>query len=549
MNTHLIKTASSDLDFSGKKVLIVDDFHEMRTVLRNILCNCGTDSKNIYTADSGNAAIALLKETKFDIVLCDLVLKSGKNGQQVLEQAKYQSLIDASCLWIMISAEKTMEAVSGAAEHKPDAYILKPITEENLRTRLLKIWEKKAAFAAIHQAVRQQEYTKAIRLCDNCLVTNKAHTFELLRLKSDLLLFTGEYESVVALSEKILTQRDVPWAKVTLAKALLKKNQTDAANNLLKAAIETNPTFMEAHDLLAQTLQAHGNYEEAFSVLEHAIGLSPNSVIRQKTLGDTAMKIGKAPDAERAYRKSIQLGEHSVYKTADAYLGLAKACVANMNHDEALKTIDQLEKDFSIAEALQLKTLLIRGIVYHQNGETEKVQQIGEKLCQIIDTENSHLESNDSLEIARLLLASGNSDKAIELLQSEIKSNPDNAALLHTVTEIFNQANMGEKGHQLIETTRREAMLIMNRGVLLISKGQYNEAIAAMRAATKAMPSNARVLLNQAHVIIAYIQKNGVTAELIAEARDSLAAANQLAPGEPRHARLISALHQLTTAA
>ena len=49
----------------------------------------------------------------------------------------------------MISAEKTMEAVSGAAEYKPDAFILKPITEGNLRSRLLKILAKKEVFAEI----------------------------------------------------------------------------------------------------------------------------------------------------------------------------------------------------------------------------------------------------------------------------------------------------------------------------------------------------------------------------------------------------------------
>ncbi len=70
------------------------------------------------------------------------------------------------------------------------------------------------------------------------------------------------------------------------------------------------------------------------------------------------------------------------------------------------------------------------------------------------------------------------------------------------------------------------------------------------REANAAMPTNTRVLLNLAYAIITYIQKNGPSPELIEEARSSsLAAANQLAPGEPRFIRLMASLNELTSAA
>ncbi len=92
-------------------------------------------------------------------------------------------------------------------------------------------------------------------------------------------------------------------------------------------------------------------------------------------------------------------------------------------------------------------------------------------------------------------------------------------------------------------------MLIMNRGVLLVSKGQYEEAVNAMRDAYAAMPANMRVLLNLAYVIITYIQKNGPTPELIQEARSSLFAANELSPGEPRFIRLMASLNEFSASA
>ena len=116
INPLAIATSDVELNFSGKNVLIIDDYMEMRSIFREILSSCGAEVKKIHMATNGNEAIAWLKKVPFDIVLCDLILGSGKNGQQVLEEAKHQSLVGPSCLWIMITAEKTMEAVTGTAE-------------------------------------------------------------------------------------------------------------------------------------------------------------------------------------------------------------------------------------------------------------------------------------------------------------------------------------------------------------------------------------------------------------------------------------------------
>lgn len=545
MNTNPLNLSTPDLDFSGKTMLIVDDYQEMRNIFRDILRSCGADVKKIYTAANGNEAVGLLKRVQFDIVLCDFNLGQGKNGQQVLEEAKYRSLVGPSCLWIMITAEKTSEAVTSAAEYQPDAYLLKPVTEAGLRMRLAKIWAKKEAFAEIHQAMKQSDYSKAMSLCDQRLASDKANAADLLRTKCDLLLTTGEYDRAKEVLESILAERDLPWAKAALAKVLIKKDDLVAAKALLEETAEANPAFLEAQDMLAQTLQVMGDLEGAGEVLDRAVKLSPNSVIRQKNLGNVAMKTGKLENAERAFRKSVSLGENSVLKTADAYVGLAKACSANKNPAEAFKVLSQLNKSFA-TEEVRLKALAVEGMVYHQSGNTEKAKQVAAELDQLLAKGTVHPDSEGSLDMARLLMITGDKEKAITLLQGEIKNNPESTGLLQDVAEIFDQAGMREEGNKLIETSRKEAMTIMNRGVLLISKGQYEEAISAMRDARAAMPINVRVLLNLAYVLITYMQKNGPVPELIKEARSSLLAANDLSPGEPRFIRLMATLNEFT---
>ncbi|MDE2387891.1 MAG: response regulator [Betaproteobacteria bacterium] len=539
-------STSATLNFAGKNVLIIDDFMEMRNVLRDILYNCGAEIKKMQMAANGNEAVSWMKKVKYNIVLCDLNLGNGKNGQQVLEEAKHQSLIDPSCLWIMITAEKTMEAVAGTAEYQPDTYLLKPITEANLRARLTKIWGKKEIFAEIHKAMKQRDYSKALSLCDQRMVSNKIYAADLIRTKCDLLLMMGEYDRAQGILGKILDARDLPWAKAALAKISLKKNDLAAAKSILEETAEANPAYLEAQDLLAHTLQVMGDLEGAGNVLERSLKFSPNSAIRQKNLGTVSMKLGKLDDAERAFRKSVSLAENSVLRTADAYLGLAKVCSANKNPEQALKTLEQLNKNFA-ADDVRVKALAVEGMVHHQCGNEQKAKEIAEKIGQSIATGSVRPDNESALEIARLLITAGDKGQAIKLLQDEIKRNPESANLLHDVAEIFDGAGMSEEGSQLIETSRQEAMLIMNQGVMLISKGQYEEALSAMRGAYTAMPSNIRVLLNLAYVIITYMQKNGTTPELIGEARRSLQTANELSPGEPRFIRLTAALNELAT--
>jgi DNA-binding response OmpR family regulator len=100
------------------------------------------------------------------VVLCDFNLGDGKNGQQVLEEARVRNLLLPSSVWLMVSAEKSVESVMGAAEHQPDAYLIKPITEGVLLTRLNRVWHRKQVFSEIDQAYAEKDYLRAARLCD-----------------------------------------------------------------------------------------------------------------------------------------------------------------------------------------------------------------------------------------------------------------------------------------------------------------------------------------------------------------------------------------------
>jgi len=140
------------LTLQQANTLIVDDFQSMRTMLRDFVKSMGMT--RVETACHGKDAISHLAESRHDIVLCDYNLGPGANGQQVLEEARTRNLIGVSTIWVIVTAEKTADMVMGAAEIKPDDYLLKPINQVLLQSRLEKLIARKQSLGWVENAIR-----------------------------------------------------------------------------------------------------------------------------------------------------------------------------------------------------------------------------------------------------------------------------------------------------------------------------------------------------------------------------------------------------------
>ena len=536
-----MRDTQEEVDFSSKTFLIIDDFDDMRTLLRQTLKSCGADSKFIDTASTAAEAVRLLEKKKYDVVLCDYNLGEGKTGQNILEEAKYRQLIGPACAWLMVTAEKTNDIFMGTAETQPDDYLLKPINAGAVRQRLEKIWNKKKAFIEIAAAVVSYDYPGAIKLCDQRLGFDNANAVGLLKLKAKLLLDSGNADGAHRTFQKVVTEYNLPWAKVGLAKVKFHEGDLAGAKLSLEAVVAESPYYIEAYDWLTRVCQAMGNFDEAEHVLENAIRLSPNSIVRQKNFGDVSLKLGKLDNAEKAFKKSVGLGKYSVLKTPDAYTGLAKTCSAKGNPTEAFRVLDTLNKDFD-DETAHFKSMITEGIVYQQSGDSAKAREVAHDLSEQIKKSPHRLESSANLEMAQLFLDIDEKEEAINLLQEEVKNHPENAEILEQVKQVFVGADMEEHGVALIESTRKSAIEQMNRGVLLAHEGKIEDAIIWMRNAREAMPTNARVLFNLAYVLIMRLKKIGAETEIVAETREALIEANRLAPGEKRFTQLMESL-------
>ena len=540
--------AAGEIDWADKNYLIVDDFVGVRQLLRESLRSLG--AKNIDQASSGGEAMGLLARIRYDVVLCDYNLGDGKNGQQVLEEARVRNLVNPSTVWLMVSAEKSVESVMGAAEHQPDAYLIKPITEGVLLTRLNRVWHKKQIFRLIDQAYAEKDYLRAARLCDAAIEGHKAHEIDLLRMKARLMEKSGEPVKAREVYERVLEQREYQWARAGIAKIRMANGEFEQARQAFQSVIAENRYYIDAYDQLALTYQNLGKLEESCAILERAAKLSPNSVPRQRNLGNVALKVGNVQMAEKAFRKCIAIGEYSIMKTPDAYLGLARVCGQKNDPKEALQLLLQVQREFAADYPdIALRSKITEGLVYHESGDYRRARKAGDELEALLNATEDRPDVPTCLELATLLFAVGVKDAPVELLCYVIRNNHDNPLLLDEVQKIFDKARLGDEGLEFIRASKKEATDLMNQGVLLWKTGKLKDAVEWMRQARKKVPNNQRILFNAAQILVSHLQQHGYDASLSAEAYEVLHYVDRLLPGQQRFAQLMEQLAQLQPAA
>jgi tetratricopeptide (TPR) repeat protein len=263
--------------------------------------------------------------------------------------------------------------------------------------------------------------------------------------------------------------------------------------------------------------------------------------VRQRRLGQAALKLGNIPLAERAFRKCIAIGEYSVMKTVDAYFGLARICGQKNDAKEALQVLGMAQREFT-GELVQLRAKITDGLVYHESGDYRRARKTGDELEQMLNLDPERPDTPTCMELATLLFAVGVKDAPVDLLCYVIRNNHDNMVLLDEVQDIFEKARMGEEGAELIKAARKEAADMMNKGVLLWKTGKLPDAVVWMRTAREALPNNMRILFNSAQILISHMQQLGYNRDLMDEANGVLMHVDNIAPGQQRFAQLIEQL-------
>lgn len=531
------------VSLTQSNTLIIDDFQGMRTMLRDFVKSMGVT--RIDMAANSKEAIHLLSSNKYDVVICDYNLGPGPNGQQLLEEAKVRKYIGYATIWVIVTAEKTMDMVMGAAETKPDDYILKPINAALLEGRLHKLITKKQSLDSIEKAVNAMDYIAAIALCDQQLKTQPPNLQEILRIKSDLLLMVGDYGAAKALFEKILGIRKVPWARTGVGKVYFHTREYLRAKEVFQEVLAENKMYMEASDWLARTLDALGDRNEAQQVLLKAMELSPNSPVRHKTLADAAYKNGALDIAQTAYEKTIKLSEHSVHKSPAVYAGLAKVLTDKDAPEEALKILSRGRQEFKDNTEATIQAAVVESMAYQKMGQPQKAATAIAEAEKLVESLAGKISTETTMDMAKSLFQLGKKDEACGLLQSIVRNNHENADIISRVEAVFESEHLGEEGGNLIKESREEVIGINNQGVVLAREGKFDEGVKLLRKAAQMLPNSEVIIMNLCGMLIALMKKDGADDPVVHEAKGLLDRVRELNPSNKKLYEYENALNQI----
>lgn len=129
------------MNLSELKILVVDDFHMMRTAIKNILKEL--HYSNIDEAEDGHIALRMLQKNKYDLVLTDWNMPV-MNGLELVRAMKQDDKL-RNIPVVMVSAEIKKERVIDAVKAGASGYILKPFNAATLNDNLKRISAKRTS--------------------------------------------------------------------------------------------------------------------------------------------------------------------------------------------------------------------------------------------------------------------------------------------------------------------------------------------------------------------------------------------------------------------
>jgi DNA-binding NarL/FixJ family response regulator len=147
-------------------ILIIEDDADCRKTMALILAMKGFA---VQTAHNGADGLTLIRETRPDLILCDIIMP-GMDGHSLLEQLKSDSSV-ADIPFIFVSAMDERADVRSGMSKGADDYLTKPFTAEELlaavigrlqRVKVLRLGPENSAmqkeYATLRQRITDREF-------------------------------------------------------------------------------------------------------------------------------------------------------------------------------------------------------------------------------------------------------------------------------------------------------------------------------------------------------------------------------------------------------
>jgi two-component system chemotaxis response regulator CheY len=127
------------MNINELRILVVDDFNMMRSVIKNLLKEL--HYSHIDEAENGHDALRMLQKNEYDVVLTDwnMPVMNGLELVKAMKQSESLSHIPV----VMVTSEIKKEHVLDAVKAGASGYILKPFNAATLNDNLKRVAYKR----------------------------------------------------------------------------------------------------------------------------------------------------------------------------------------------------------------------------------------------------------------------------------------------------------------------------------------------------------------------------------------------------------------------
>ncbi len=497
--------------YEKKRCLVVDDITEVRASYKRMLRSFGV--KQLDTAATGDETMEFCQNHEYGMIICDYNLEDSRDGQQILEELRYLKMLKYTTLFIIITAETSREMVLGAIENQPDDYITKPISQKLMRTRLDRALLKHEELYGIKRSMDSKNYVNALKLCDEKIQAKHRYIWDCIRYKAQVYWMMNKPEEAKKIYESVLKQKDFAWAKIGLVRSLMKLENLDDIEVLLKDILHKDHRYIEAHDLLSEYYEKTQQYEKAQTSTEKATELSPKSIIRHRRLAELAEINEDDNTCLKAYEESIRWNYNSCHASPEDYLGLARKTVDVIKSTPGRESSDRAKKALGLLERMQrrfsrknniVKAKFIESQLYACQGKDKYAQSVLEKAETNFDQLNPK-DVDARLDFSRAHIMSGSKQSAYKELHLLSKEYKDSPTVLKTIDRISEEP--------ISVAGKACAADLSKSGISAYQQKDYDKAISIFSEALKMFPNHVGVNLNLIQVILAKNEISGKTTE------------------------------------
>ena len=312
------------MQFSNKQVLIVEDQRPFLLLLKGLMHSMG--AFDVVTKSSAEQAVSLCKKHKFDIVICDLHLGAeNKNGYELIEELRSRRLINPTSVFILISADSARPIVLGSIERRPDDFLIKPFSQVQLKSRIVRASQKRQFLQQAYNLIEQGEISQAIKHTEALLQAPRHYKGHCEQLLVELYWRMSQPEKALEVLREYIDGKPVLWAQIAIGKSYLLQNEYEKAISIAQKTLKRNRFNADAHDILAQAYQALEVGEKALEAIQEAIKLSPFSLPRHFKACEIGRQNNDLVLAATSSQAIWDLSKRTVNKTSLHWCGIIRS--------------------------------------------------------------------------------------------------------------------------------------------------------------------------------------------------------------------------------